>query len=67
MLAVIVDDNKQAAQDLAERLGDFDEVEIGGIALNGMDGLALVGQVQPMSSSSTYSCPTCPVLIFWRR
>ena len=47
MLAVIVDDNKQAAQDLAERLGDFDEVEIGGIALNGMDGLALVGQVQP--------------------
>lgn len=26
MLAVIVDDNKQAAQDLAERLGDFDEV-----------------------------------------
>ena len=47
MLAVIVDDNKQAAQDLSERLGDFDEVEIGGIALNGMDGLALVGQVQP--------------------
>lgn len=47
MLAVIVDDNKQAAQDLAERLGDFDDVEIGGIALNGMDGLALVGQVQP--------------------
>ena len=45
ILAVIVDDNKQAAQDLAERLGDFDEVEIGGIALNGMDGLALVGQV----------------------
>ena len=29
MLAVIVDDNKQAAQDLAERLGDFDDVEIG--------------------------------------
>ena len=41
-----VDDNKQAAQNLAERLGDFDEVEIGGIALNGLDGLALVGQVQ---------------------
>ncbi len=60
MLAVIVDDNKQAAQDLAERLGDFDDVEIGGIALNGMDGLARVGQVQPMSSSLTYSCPTCP-------
>ena len=66
MLAVIVDDNKQAAQDLAERLGDFDDVEIGGIALNGMDGLALVGQVQP-DVLFLYSCPTCPVLIFWRR
>lgn len=47
MLAVIVDDNKQAAQDLAERLGDFDDVEIGGIALNGMDGLALVSRSGP--------------------
>lgn len=67
MLAVIIDDNKQAAQDLAERLGDFDDVEIGGIALNGMDGLALVGQVQPDVLFLDVQLPTCPVLIFWRR
>ena len=47
MLAVIVDDNKQAALDLAERLREFEDVEVGGMAINGMDGLSLVSQVQP--------------------
>lgn len=47
MLAVIVDDNKQAALDLAERLREFEDVEVGGMAINGMDGLSLVSQIQP--------------------
>lgn len=47
MITIIVDDNKQAAQDLAKHLSSFQEVKLAGIALNGMDGLALVSQVHP--------------------
>lgn len=47
MLAIIVDDNKQAAQDLADRLESYDGMEVGGIALNGLDGLSMACQCQP--------------------
>ena len=47
MVVIIVDDNKQAAQDLVERLKSYEEMEVAGIALNGMDGLNLVNQYQP--------------------
>ena len=47
MLAIIVDDNKQAGEDLAARLAAYDNIELAGIAQNGLDGLALVNQAQP--------------------
>lgn len=47
MVTIIVDDNKQAAQDLATRLGAFDEVELAGMALSGLEGLSLASKCQP--------------------
>lgn len=47
MVTIIVDDNKQAAQDLANRLGAFEEVELAGMALNGLEGLSLASKCQP--------------------
>ena len=47
MIAIIVDDNKQAAEDLAWRLQKYEDVNVVGKAINGLDGLALVSQTQP--------------------
>lgn len=47
MLAIIIDDNKQAAKDLAEHLKVFEEIEVVDIALNGLTGLSLINQYQP--------------------
>lgn len=47
MLVIIVDDNEQAAHDLASRLERFEEIEVGGIAANGLSGLSLASQCQP--------------------
>ena len=46
MLTVIIDDNEQAAQDLVSRLEKYD-VEVVGIAANGLDGLTIVSEQQP--------------------
>lgn len=47
MKTIIVDDDKQAALDLAERLKRFDRVEVVGVAQNGLDGLSLVYEHKP--------------------
>ena len=47
MVTIIVDDSKAAAQDLANRLEAFEDIEVGGIAYNGLDGLTMVSQVHP--------------------
>lgn len=47
MTTIIIDDNKQAAQDLANRLKDYKEVELAGVAYNGFDGLTMVSELQP--------------------
>lgn len=47
MLAIIVDDNEQAAQDLASRLERFEQIGVGGIAANGLLGLSLASRCQP--------------------
>lgn len=47
MVTIIVDDNKLAAEDLANRLGAFEEIELAGMALNGLDGLSLASKCQP--------------------
>ena len=47
MRTIIVDDDTQAAQDLATRLKTYKDVEIVGIAQNGLDGLSLVNEMQP--------------------
>lgn len=47
MTTIIIDDNKQAAQDLANRLKDYKEVELAGVAYNGFDGLTMVSEQQP--------------------
>ena len=47
MVTIIVDDSKVAAQDLANRLEAFEDIEVGGIAYNGLDGLTMVSQVHP--------------------
>ena len=67
MLAVIVDDNKQAALDLAERLREFEDVEVGGMAINGMMDCLLSVRSSSMYSFSMSSCPICRVWTFWRR
>lgn len=47
MTTVIIDDNEQAAQDLKEQLKAFPDFEVVGIARNGFDGLALIGEKHP--------------------
>lgn len=47
MLAIIIDDNKQASKDLAMRLEAFEEIQVEGIAYNGIDGLNLAKQTLP--------------------
>ena len=47
MKIVIVDDDKQAAYDLEARLLKSYKIEVAGVALNGLDGLALVNKHRP--------------------
>lgn len=47
MKIVIVDDDKQAAYDLEDRLLKSYKIEVAGVALNGLDGLALVNKHRP--------------------
>lgn len=47
MKIVIVDDDRAAADALAQKLSTFDETQLCGIALNGMDGLRLVNETRP--------------------
>lgn len=47
MTIIIIDDNKEAARDLAERLAAYGQVEVAGVAYNGFDGLTLVSKIQP--------------------
>jgi two-component system, LytTR family, response regulator len=47
MKTVIVDDNTQAAQDLATRLQAYKNIELVGTAQNGLDGLSVVNETQP--------------------
>lgn len=56
MKIVIVDDDKQAAYDLEARLLKSYKIEVAGVALNGLDGLALVNKHRPVCCFSTCSC-----------
>lgn len=47
MKIVIVDDDRAAADALAKKLSTFDETQLCGIALNGIDGLRLVNETRP--------------------
>ena len=47
MKIVIVDDDKQAAYDLEARLLKSYKIEVAGVALIGLDGLALVNKHRP--------------------
>lgn len=47
MRVAIIDDNRQAAQSLADKLRAYDGVSIVGEALNGTDGLALIRDRRP--------------------
>lgn len=47
MRTVIIDDDKTAAQVLADKLKGYDEVSVDGIAMNGIDGLSLLNDVHP--------------------
>lgn len=44
---IIIDDNKEAAEKLAQSLGKYTDVQIMGIANNGMDGLGLIDKLNP--------------------
>lgn len=58
MKTIIIDDNKQAAEKLKEKLGRYPEIEVVAIEHSGLDGLASV------SFNQTYSFLTCSCLIF---
>lgn len=47
MKIIIVDDEKMAANALADKLKEYDETELVGVAYNGMDGLKLLEEKQP--------------------
>ena len=47
MKIIIVDDEKMAADALADKLKEYDETELVGVAYNGMDGLKLLEEKQP--------------------
>lgn len=44
---IIIDDNKEAADNLAQHLKKYTDIKVTGIAYNGKDGLALVGKQKP--------------------
>ncbi len=47
MTTIIIDDNTQAAQILADKLLAYNDIEVAGIAANGKDGLTLIEQHHP--------------------
>lgn len=47
MKIVIVDDEKKAVKALADKLKKYDGTDLVGVAYNGMDGLALLGEQHP--------------------
>ncbi len=47
MTTIIIDDNTQAAQILADKLIAYNDIEVVGIAANGKDGLTLIEQHHP--------------------
>lgn len=47
MRFVIVDDDKAAANALAKKLAAYDETELCGIALNGLDGQRMINETRP--------------------
>lgn len=47
MRFVIVDDDKAAADALAKKLAAYDETELCGIAMNGLDGLRMINETRP--------------------
>lgn len=47
MKTIIIDDDLKAAQYLEQQLKDYPDVEIDGIASNGIDGLRLMGEKRP--------------------
>lgn len=47
MVTIIVDDDKMACQDLANRLMTFGDVEVAGVANMGMEGLSMLGEYHP--------------------
>ena len=44
MKTIIIDDNKQAAENLKEKLGRYPEIEVVAIEHSGLDGLASVSE-----------------------
>lgn len=58
MKIIIVDDEKMAANALADKLKEYDETELVGVAYNGMDGLKLLEEKQPDLIFSMWNCPT---------
>lgn len=67
MKIVIVDDDRAAADALAQKLSTFDETQLCGIALNGMDGLRLVNETRPDVLFLDIELPdtTSRALSFW--
>ena len=47
MKTIMIDDNKQAAENLKEKLGRYPEIEVVAIEHSGLDGLASVSEFQP--------------------
>lgn len=47
MRFVIVDDDKAAANALAKKLAAYNETELCGIAMNGLDGLRMINETRP--------------------
>ncbi len=59
MKTIIIDDNKQAAENLKEKLGRYPEIEVVAIEHSGLDGLASVSEsFNQTCSFSTCSCQT---------
>ncbi len=47
MKVIIIDDNVKAAEELRQRLGEYPDITVEGVAHNGFDGLSLVGEFHP--------------------
>lgn len=67
MKIVIVDDDRAAADALAQKLSAFDETQLCGIALNGMDGLRLVNETRPDVLSLDIELPDISGIEFLER